>query len=166
MLAELASADSSKGNYVRLADRFAAIYAPAVHILALATFIGWMALGSSWQEALMAAIAVLIITCPCALGLAVPIVQVVASGRLLENHVLMRSGSALERLAECDTLVVDKTGTLTTGRPQVVEVSDDLRKILPVAAGLASQSNHPYSRALNDLAKREKISDQATLEKC
>ncbi len=164
MLAELASADGSKGNYVRLADRFAAIYAPAVHILALATFIGWMVLGSSWQEALMVAIAVLIITCPCALGLAVPIVQVVASGRLLENHVLMRSGSALERLAECDTLVVDKTGTLTTGRPQVVEVSDNLRKILPVAAGLASQSNHPYSRALIDLAKREGVA-QAKIEK-
>ena len=103
-----------------LADRIARLYAPAVHGLALATFLGWTLFGGiAWQTALLYAIAVLIITCPCALGLAVPAVQVIATGRLLRRGVLLKSATALERLADVDTVVFDKTGTLTAGRPSL-----------------------------------------------
>ena len=111
-------AEQRRAKYVVLADRIARLYAPAVHGLALATFLGWTLIGGiAWQTALLYAVAVLIITCPCALGLAVPAVQVIASGRLLRKGVLLKSATALERLAEVDTIVLDKTGTLTLGHP-------------------------------------------------
>ncbi len=113
----------SKSTYVRLADRAAAIYVPVVHSLALATFVGAWAIGLGPREALLRAAAVLIITCPCALGLAVPAVQIAASGRLFRKGVLVKSGAALERLAEVDTVVFDKTGVLTEGRPEPIDPS-------------------------------------------
>jgi Cu2+-exporting ATPase len=117
--------------------------------LAAAAFIGWWAIGGiAWQDALMISIAVLIITCPCALGLAVPAVQVVAVGKLLQHGILMKSGTALERLASADIAVFDKTGTLTQGRPTWINKDalseDDVR----LAASLAAVSKHPLSRAL------------------
>jgi len=144
----MAVAEQNRGQYVRLADRAAQIYAPAVHLLGLATFIGWMALGFGWEPALTAAIAVLIITCPCALALAVPAVQVAANGRLFDHGVLMKASDGLERLAECDTVVFDKTGTLTTGRMRLATwcTADDAT--LTDAATLALSSRHPYSQAL------------------
>lgn len=142
-------AEQGRARFVRFADRIARWYAPAVHILAAATFAGWVTLGSAgWQLSLLHAVAVLIITCPCALGLAVPVVQVVASGRLLKRGILMRAGDALERLAAVDTVVFDKTGTLTLGQAVLTnahEVPAELRK---VAAQLAAASQHPLSRAL------------------
>ena len=112
------AAEQRKSDYVVLADRVSRLYAPAVHTLALLAFLGWILLGGmAWQPALLIAIAVLIVTCPCALGLAVPVVQVVATGRLLRRGVLVKSGDALERLAAADTVVFDKTGTLTLGAP-------------------------------------------------
>lgn len=141
-------AEQGRAKYVRLADRVSQIYAPVVHLLSAATFVGWLVLGDGgWQPALMAAIAVLIITCPCALGLAVPVVQVVASGRLLRAGVLVKAADALERLADADTVVFDKTGTLTLGQPALVGgryTPVDLN----IAAALAAQSRHPLSRAL------------------
>lgn len=142
-------AEQGRASFVRFADRVARWYAPLVHALAAATFAGWLVLGQAdWQVALLYAVAVLIITCPCALGLAVPVVQVVASGRLLKRGVLLRSGDALERLANVDTVVFDKTGTLTGGQPEWVNRDTIAEEYRDVAAILASASHHPLSRAI------------------
>lgn len=141
-------AESGKQKYRRIADRAAAIYAPAVHLLALFTFIGWMAMGFGWHEAAYAAVAVLIITCPCALGLAVPIVQVVAAGKLFSDGIMVKDGVAMEKLAEVDYAVFDKTGTLTSGMPQLSGKREYNAKIMQIAVSMASFSHHPYSRAL------------------
>ena len=106
----LEKAIEQRSSYVKLADRAARLYAPVVHLTALATFLGWIALGLGWQPALVVAITVLIITCPCALGLAVPAVQVVAASAMFRRGVMLNSGDALERLADVDTVVFDKTG--------------------------------------------------------
>ena len=135
----------SRSRYVRLADRAAALYVPVVHAAALATFVGGWALGLDPREALIRAVAVLIVTCPCALGLAVPAVQVVASARLFRRGVLVKSGAALERLAEIDHVVFDKTGVLTEGRPVLVGASPG---IVALAAPLARASGHPMARAI------------------
>jgi Cu2+-exporting ATPase len=119
-----------------------------VHLLAATTLIVWMLLGHGWHDALMAAIAVLIITCPCALGLAIPAVQVVASGALFRRGVLIKNGTALEKIAEIDTVVFDKTGTLTLGSPVMTGPPAVSSDSLALAAGLARESRHPLSRAL------------------
>ncbi|HYB06299.1 MAG TPA: heavy metal translocating P-type ATPase, partial [Methyloceanibacter sp.] len=127
----MAAAEQGKARYRRLADRAAQIYAPAVHGLGAATFLGWLILGASWQTALTYAIAVLIITCPCALALAVPAVQIAAASRLFRQGIVIKAGDGLERVAEADVVVFDKTGTLTLGRPQLLnnaEITDDVLK--------------------------------------
>lgn len=143
--------EQSRSRFVRLADQAARLYVPLVHSLALATLIGWLVAGDT-RTAIINAIAVLIITCPCALGLAVPAVQVVASGRLFKAGVLVKSGDALERMAGIDTVVVDKTGTLTEGRPRLVEPAAVPEGMLELAARLARTSRHPLSRAIADAA--------------
>ncbi|MGK0266127.1 MAG: Cu2+-exporting ATPase [Maricaulis sp.] len=143
--------EQSRSRFVRLADQAARLYVPLVHSLALATLIGWLVAGDT-RTAIINAIAVLIITCPCALGLAVPAVQVVASGRLFKAGVLVKSGDALERMAGVDTVVVDKTGTLTEGRPRLVEPEAVPEGMLELAARLARTSRHPLSRAIADAA--------------
>ncbi len=141
--------EQRRGRHVGIADRVARLYAPVVHSLALATFLGWtVAAGAAWQVALLHAVAVLIITCPCALGLAVPAVQVIASGRLMCRGVLLKSPTALERLAKIDTVVLDKTGTLTEGRPVLVHPEALPPEALALAAGLAGASRHPLARAV------------------
>jgi Cu2+-exporting ATPase len=143
------AAEQGRAKYVRLADRVARLYAPVVHALALAAFLGWITLGGlAWQPALMIAVAVLIITCPCALGLAVPVVQVVASGRLLKRGILLKAADGLERLAKIDTVVFDKTGTLTMGRPALKDPERYESADLRIAAALARHSRHPLSRAV------------------
>lgn len=142
------AAELERGRYVALADRVARLYAPTVHGLALAAFVGWLAAGTSVHDALLVAVAVLIVTCPCALGLAVPAVQVIASGRLLERGILVKSGTALERFAAVDTVVFDKTGTLTEGRPQLIDAPSYDPGALDEAASLAAASRHPLARAL------------------
>lgn len=153
LLAEIARlverAESGRARFVALAERVTRLYAPVVHIAALATFLGWYFLaGVDWQVALLYCVATLIVTCPCALGLAVPSVQTIASGRLLRAGVLLKNATALERLAEIDTIVFDKTGTLTRGMPALLDdparCADDLR----FAASVASASKHPLARAL------------------
>jgi Cu2+-exporting ATPase len=113
------------------------------------TFLGWGVLGGDWRQAMLIAIAVLIITCPCALGLAVPVVQVVAAGRLFRHGIMVKEGSAMERLAEIDTVLFDKTGTLTVGKPRLVETGDVNPATMAIAAGLAAHSRHPLSKALH-----------------
>jgi Cu2+-exporting ATPase len=143
------AAEAKRAAFVVLADRIARRYAPAVHGLALATFLGWTLLGGiAWQEALLHAVAVLIITCPCALGLAVPAVQVLANGRLFGRGILLKSATALERLAEVDMVVLDKTGTLTLGRPALRADPARPAKALALGASLAGASRHPLARAL------------------
>ncbi|MEZ5843930.1 MAG: heavy metal translocating P-type ATPase [Hyphomicrobiaceae bacterium] len=144
----MAAAEQSRSRYVRLADRAARIYAPLVHILGMVTFLGWMALGSGVETALLAAIAVLIITCPCALALAVPAVQVAATSRLFSHGVIVTAADGLERMAEVDTLVLDKTGTLTRGEPTLTNGADIADVDLAAAAALAVNSRHPYSLAV------------------
>lgn len=135
----------SRSRYVRLADKAAALYVPVVHTAAAATFVGGWLLGLEPREALLRAVAVLIITCPCALGLAVPAVQVTASARLFRRGVLVKSGAALERLAEVDHVVFDKTGVITEGRPVLL---DPVPALIVLAAPLARASAHPLARAL------------------
>lgn len=141
-------ATQSRSRYVRIADRAARLYAPAVHALALLSFAGWMLAGAGWHEALLIAVAVLIITCPCALGLAVPAAQIVASGALMRAGVLVKDGSALERLAEADAAVFDKTGTLTMGAPQPIDLASLPPPSAGIALALAQCSRHPLSEAL------------------
>lgn len=135
----------SKSKYVQLADKAAGLYVPVVHLAAALTFAGGWALGLGPREALLRAVAVLIITCPCALGLAVPAVQITASARLFRRGVLVKSGAALERLAEVDHVVFDKTGVLTEGRPELIDADP---AALVRAAPLARASRHPLAKAL------------------
>jgi P-type Cu2+ transporter len=145
----MAAAEQGRGRYVRMADRMARIYAPFVHILALASFVGWMLVTrGDWHQSLTIAISVLIITCPCALGLAVPVAHVISASRLFRVGILMKDGSALERMAEVDHVACDKTGTLTTGEPRISCCAIPNGAAVSVARSLAAQSRHPASHAL------------------
>lgn len=142
------AAEQGRAGFVRLADRLSRIYAPVVHILAGGTFLVWLLIGAGWHQALMTAVALLIITCPCALALAVPVVQVVASGRLLRRGILLKSADGLERLAKVDYVVFDKTGTLTDGTASLVNADDIRREDMALAAALGAQSHHPLALAV------------------
>ena len=143
------AAENGQGTYVRMADRMARLYAPFVHVMALASFIGWMILThGNWHQAITVAISVLIITCPCALGLAVPVAHVIAASRLSGFGVLMKDGSALERLADIDEVAFDKTGTLTTNIAVIDADTIPRGKLARVAKALALRSVHPAARAL------------------
>jgi Cu2+-exporting ATPase len=144
----LRKAVGSRSRYVQLADRAARLYAPMVHTTAALTFAGWMLAGASLHMAALTAICVLIITCPCALALAVPAVQVVAAGKLFRSGIFLNSGDAIERLAEIDTVVFDKTGTLTLPDLQLVNAASVDPVLLQQAAALALSSRHPLAAAV------------------
>ncbi|HEY1124745.1 MAG TPA: heavy metal translocating P-type ATPase [Sphingobium sp.] len=142
------SATQSRSAYVRIADRAARLYAPCVHLLAALSFAGWMIAGAGWHHALLIAIAVLIITCPCALGLAVPVAQVVVCGAMMRSGLLVKNGDALERLAQADEAFFDKTGTITLGRPEPRGLDALGAEERAIARGLAMASRHPLAVAL------------------
>ncbi|WP_084421364.1 heavy metal translocating P-type ATPase [Henriciella litoralis] len=143
----LEAGEQRRSTYRRIADKAVSLYVPLVHTTAALTFAGWLIAGAGVGQALMVAVSTLIITCPCALALAAPAVQVVAAERLFRKGVFLRSGDALERIAECDHVVFDKTGTLTLGVPELVEV-DGMKDVVARAARLARVSRHPLSRAI------------------
>jgi Cu2+-exporting ATPase len=144
----LEAAEQSKGRFVSIADHAARYYVPIAHAIAAATFLlWWVGFGALWQEALVNAVCVLLITCPCGLAIAVPAVQVVANGALFKRGVLVASATALERLGEADCAVLDKTGTLTEGRPVLIPEGQDAA-VLRDAAGMARASRHPLAKAL------------------
>ncbi|MBI4273237.1 MAG: cadmium-translocating P-type ATPase [Rhizobiales bacterium] len=160
----LDKAVKAKSKYVALADRAARFYAPVVHTTAALTFTGWLIAGASTHDSILAAVSVLIITCPCALALAIPAVQVVSAGTLFRNGIFLNSGEAIERLAEIDTVVFDKTGTLTLPEPRVVNVGSIDRNALAAAARLALSSRYPLASALARHATERKPYDGATEE--
>jgi Cu+-exporting ATPase len=154
----VAEAQGSKAPVQRLADEIAARFVPAVLGIAAVSFIAWLVFGGTLAQALLAAVAVLIIACPCALGLATPTAVMVASGRAAQRGILFRSGAALEAAARIDTLLLDKTGTLTEGRPRVVAVAAldpqaDPADMLAYAAALEQFSEHPLATAVVDYAR-------------
>ena len=144
------NAGQGKSRYVCIADRAARLYAPAVHSLAALSFIGWMLAGAGLHQSVIIAVAVLIITCPCALGLAVPIAQVVAAGSLMRAGVLIKDGSALERLAEADNVLFDKTGTITLARLTPISGLPGDPAERAVLMALAQASRHPLSVAVRE----------------
>ncbi|PSL22242.1 heavy metal translocating P-type ATPase [Shimia abyssi] len=144
----VAVAESGRSNYTSLADKAAKLYAPGVHILSALSFLGWYLYTFDVRTALNIAAAVLIITCPCALGLAVPAVTTAASGRLFRKGMLIKHSTALERLAQVDTVVFDKTGTLTAGTPELTNADDIAPNNISIALALAMGSSHPLSRAI------------------
>lgn len=157
LLAEISrlldNAVQARSRYVQLADRAARLYAPVVHAAAFLTMLGWVAFGASWHDAIITAIAVLIITCPCALGLAIPAVQTVVSGAMFRSGVLLNSGDAIERLAEVDRVVFDKTGTLTLPELDVANAASIPPDVFQLAGRLALASHHPVAAAVARAAK-------------
>ncbi len=148
LAALVAVAESGRSRYTSLADRAAKLYAPGVHILSALAFVGWLLWSGDMRISLNIAAAVLIITCPCALGLAVPAVTTAASGRLFGKGLLIKNATALERLAQVDTVVFDKTGTLTLGAPKVTNWSSLSDHQQGVAYALALSSAHPLAKAI------------------
>ncbi|MDN4987908.1 cation-translocating P-type ATPase [Bradyrhizobium arachidis] len=148
----LDNALQARSRYMRLADRASRLYAPVVHATALITILGWVVAGASWHDAVVTGVAVLIITCPCALGLAIPTVQTVSSGAMFKAGVLLNSGDAIERLAEADHVIFDKTGTLTLPDLDVTNAADIPADILELAGRLALSSHHPVAAAVAQAA--------------
>jgi Cu2+-exporting ATPase len=143
----------ARSRYMRLADRASRLYAPVVHATALLTVIGWALIGASWHDAIVTGVAVLIITCPCALGLAIPTVQAVASGAMFSSGVLLNAGDAIERLAEADRVIFDKTGTLTLPELEVVNAAEIPADVFALAGQLALSSHHPLAAAVAESAR-------------
>ena len=146
---EIMQAEHQKGHYQQLADRVVSYYSPFVHAVALLGFVLWITATRDWYQSVTVGVAVLIITCPCALGLAVPIARVIAAQQLMLRGVLMKNGQALERLALVSTVVFDKTGTLTTAQAGLdISHSDYDEHALYIAQMLSAESEHPYARAI------------------
>ncbi|MES2961629.1 MAG: heavy metal translocating P-type ATPase metal-binding domain-containing protein [Pseudomonadota bacterium] len=165
--------ENKKNHYIRISDTLSKFYTPAVHLLAFLTFLLWcFYFKSGWEIALMNATAVLIITCPCALALAVPIVQTIAISNFIKKGILVKSGEALEKIREINVIVFDKTGSLTIGEPKLVDIlflnkaeSDDQKNFyLKLAASLAQKSRHPISQAIS-VSYHENLEELQTLEK-
>lgn len=146
-------AGSSKAPIARLADKVSGIFVPTVLVLALLTLVGWLIAGKDFGFAFNCAVSVLVISCPCALGLATPLAIMVATGKAASNGILIKSAAALETLAGINTVVLDKTGTITQGKPAVAQIkvlrpSCSEERFLSLAAAAESGSEHPLARAV------------------
>ena len=144
-------AGGSKAPIARLADKIAGVFVPIVMTISGITFLAWMIAGFGMEFALNCAISVLVISCPCALGLATPVAIMVGTGRGAQMGVLFKNAQALENLHHIDTVVLDKTGTLTTGRPEVTDIlpgNAGLGQLMRIAAALESKSEHPFAKAI------------------
>ena len=149
-------AGGSKAPIARMADKIAGVFVPVVMAIAALTFVVWMLMGYSLEFSLNNAISVLVISCPCALGLATPVAIMVGTGRGAQMGVLFKNAEALENLHRVDTVVLDKTGTLTTGRPAVTDVlpqAESKEALLRIAASLESKSEHPFAKAILEAVK-------------
>jgi Cu+-exporting ATPase len=160
----LRDAQASRAPLQRLADRISAVFVPVVISLSIATFVTWYLLAGEAPlvRGFAAAVSVLIIACPCAMGLAVPTAVMVATGRGAERGVLIKGGEALERLSRLDTVVLDKTGTVTEGKPALTEILPadawSESEVLAVAAGLEASSEHPLAAAITGAARERGLS--------
>lgn len=151
-------ASSSKAPIARLADKVSGIFVPVVILIALITIAVWMFAGAGFESALSFGISVLVISCPCALGLATPVAIMVGTGKGAENGILIKSGEALETAHHVDTVVLDKTGTITEGKPHVTDVlpfGSQKEELLRIAASLERQSEHPLADAVLNYAESE-----------
>ncbi|MBI5659672.1 MAG: copper-translocating P-type ATPase [Nitrosomonadales bacterium] len=152
-------AQGSKAPIQKLADKISGIFVPVVLAIAALTFLAWWAAGSGFAAALINAVSVLVIACPCALGLATPTAVVVATGRAARAGILVKDAAALERAHKLSVLVVDKTGTLTSGKPSVTDLlpapGSGASELLQIAASMAQGSTHPLSRALLEYAQAQ-----------
>ena len=160
-------AGGSKAPIARLADKIAGVFVPVVMGIAAVTFLAWMFAGKTLEFSLTAAISVLVISCPCALGLATPVAIMVGTGRGAAMGVLFKNGAALEHLHNVDTVVLDKTGTLTEGKPAVTDLlpaSVTERELLSIAAALESRSEHPFAKAILAKAKDIRFAEVADFE--
>ena len=151
-------AGNSKAPIARLADKVSGVFVPIVIGIALLSAIAWLLLGKPFEFALSTAIAVLVISCPCALGLATPVAILVGTGKAAEQGILIKSAEALENLHAVDTVVLDKTGTITSGHPSVTDIfAGDARELLRIAAAVESGSEHPLAEAVVERARRDGI---------
>ena len=159
ILALVERAQTEKAPVQRLADRVSGVFVPTILLIALATFAGWALTGHGLVAAMVPAVAVLVVACPCAMGLATPVAIMVGTGRGAEMGLLIRGGEALERIRALRVVVFDKTGTLTVGAPQVVDVTGvggaDSRRALLLAAAVEQASEHPLARAVLEAAEAE-----------
>lgn len=147
-------AGTSKAPIQRLADKISSVFVPVVMSISLITFIVWLCAGESFANALDFAVSVLVISCPCALGLATPVAIMVATGKGAENGILIKNGEILERLADIKQVVLDKTGTVTLGKPFVKSFSTPLdeKEFFALAGGIEKQSEHPLGKAVAERA--------------
>ena len=153
-------ASASKAPIAKLADKIAGIFVPAVIFIAIAAGIFWILNGATVEFAFSIAISILVISCPCALGLATPVAIMVGTGKGAENGILIKSGEALEIAHEVDTVVVDKTGTLTVGKPFVTDVITfdvEVEDLIKIAAGIENKSEHPIAKAITNFAVEKNI---------
>lgn len=155
-------ASSSKAPIARMADKIAGIFVPVVMTIALVTIIVWLISGTTFEFALSAGITVLVISCPCSLGLATPVAIMVGTGKGAENGILIKSGEALETAHKIDTVVMDKTGTITEGKPKVTDIIEyiDKNSLLTYAISLEKNSEHPLAEAIVKYCKENNISSE------
>lgn len=153
-------ASSSKAPIAKMADKIAGIFVPVVMTISLITAVGWLIVGTDFEFALSSAIAVLVISCPCALGLATPVAIMVGTGKGAENGVLIKSGEALEVTHSVQSVILDKTGTITQGKPEVTDVITfdiENEELLKIATALEEKSEHPLAEAIMAKAKQENV---------
>lgn len=153
----VSDAAATKAPIAKIADKVSGFFVPAVIGIALLTFIIWLITGADFSFALSRGIAVLVVSCPCALGLATPVAIMVGSGQGARNGILFKTSASLEAAGRTQIIALDKTGTITEGKPQVVQIISNDENLLPVAAGLESKSEHPLAKAITDYSDKNKI---------